>query len=298
MAHTRQILGRRRAAQNISKVTSTMETISAVRYRQYYHQWAQGLAFYDALAQLAYLMVTAETPIEHPLMKPSPSKTNALLVIGSDRGLCGAYNNDLFRLLDTHLKMARKFGRTLQIYVKGRKVLSYLEHLKIKPAGVYSEFAEVPTAAQANQIGDFFVEEYLQGRIGRLGIVYNRFYSPASQKVQTLTVLPVSDLIDDLTTRSTIIWPWEQNFEDFFLSPSGVEIFQTLSQMIVRTSILGCFIEAAVSEHLARVVTMRNASDNADEMILELTKEYNRARQGQITTELLDIVSGMNAMKS
>ncbi|MEJ5259767.1 MAG: ATP synthase F1 subunit gamma [Anaerohalosphaeraceae bacterium] len=298
MAHARQILARRRAAQNISKVTGTMETISAVRYRQYYHQWAQGLAFYDALAQMAYLMVAAEKPIEHPLMKPSPSKTQALLVIGSDRGLCGAYNNDLFRLLDTHLKMAKKFGRTLQIYVKGRKVLSYLEHLKIQPAKVYTEFAEVPATAQANEIGDFFLKEYLEGRIGRLGVVYNRFYSPASQKAQTLTVLPVADLIDDLTTRSTIIWPWEQNFEDFLLSPSGEEIFQTLSEMIVRTSILGCFIEAAASEHLARVVTMRNASDNADEMIADLTKAYNRARQGQITTELLDIVSGMNAMKS
>lgn len=275
-----------------------METISAVRYRQYYHQWAEGLAFYDALAQMAYLMVTAEQPVGHPLLRPPTSKTQALLIIGSDRGLCGAYNNDLFRLLDTHLKMAKKFGRTLRIFVKGRKVLGYLEHLKLKPEHVYTDFTEVPTAAQANQIGEFFLNEYLQGRIGRLGILYNRFYSPASQKAQTLTVLPVTDLIDDLTTRSTIIWPWEQNFEDFLLSPSGEEIFQTLSEMIVNTSILGCFIEAAASEHLARVVTMRNASDNADEMIAELTKEYNRARQGQITTELLDIVSGMNAMKS
>jgi F-type H+-transporting ATPase subunit gamma len=274
-----------------------METISAVRYRQYYHQWAQGLAFYDALAQLAYLMVTAEAPIVHPLLEASKSKTNALIVIGSDRGLCGAYNNDLFRQIDTHVKMATRFGRELKIYAKGRKVLSYLDHLKIQPAGVYDEFAEAPTAAQANQIGDFFMNEYIEGRIGRLGVVYNRFFSPASQKVQTLTVLPVVDLIDDLTTRSTIIWPWEQNFEDFYVTPSGAELFETLSQMIVRTSILGCFIEAVTSEQLARVVNMRNATDNADEMIANLTKEYNRARQGQITTELLDIVSGMNAMK-
>lgn len=290
-------MGRRRAAENISKVTGTMETISAVRYRQYYHQWSQGLAFYDALAQLAYLMVTAETPIVHPLLEASKSKTNALIVIGSDRGLCGAYNNDLFRQIDTHVKMATRFGRDLKIYAKGRKVLSYLDHLKIEAAGVYDQFAEAPTAAQANQIGDFFMNEYVEGRIGRLGIVYNRFFSPASQKVQTLTVLPVVDLIDDLTTRSTIIWPWEQNFEDFYLTPSGAEIFETLAQMIVRTSILGCFIEAVTSEHLARVVNMRNATDNADEMIANLTKDYNRARQGQITTELLDIVSGMNAMK-
>jgi len=299
MANTRNILLRRNAAANISKVTSTMETISSVRYRQYYNQWAEGLAFYDMLAQLAYLMVTAQSKIEHPLLDEPKirSKTNALIVIGSDRGLCGAYNSEIFRQIDTHIRMAKRFGRELKIYAKGKKVLGYLEHLRIKPAHVYENFSEVPTAEQANEIGDFFTKEYLSGRIDRLGIVYNRFFSPASQKAQTLTVLPVVDLIDDLTTRATVIWPWELAFEDFELSPSAEDIFETLAEMIIRTSISGCFLEAAVSEHLSRVVCMRNASDNADDMIKELTKDYNRARQGQITVELLDIVSGVEAAK-
>lgn len=299
MANTRKILQRRNAAANISKVTGTMETISAVRYRQYYHQWSDGLAFYDSLAQLAYLMVTSQSKIQHPLLEEPKikSKTNALIVIGSDRGLCGAYNNEIYRQIDTHVRMAKRFGRQLNIYAKGKKVLGYLEHLKISPAGIYDEFSEVPTAEQSNEIGDFFIDAYLKGKIDRLGIVYNRFFSPASQKAQTLTILPVVDLIDDLTTRATVIWPWELNFEDFELSPSPADIFETLSKMVIRTSIAGCFLEAAVSEHLSRVVCMRNASDNADEMIRELTKDYNRARQGQITVELLDIVSGVEAAK-
>ncbi|MHC4987069.1 MAG: ATP synthase F1 subunit gamma [Planctomycetota bacterium] len=299
MANTRNILLRRNAAANISKVTGTMETISSVRYRQYYNQWAEGLAFYDMLAQLAYLMVTAQSKIEHPLLEEPKirSNTNALIAIGSDRGLCGAYNSEIFRQIDTHIRMAKRFGRDLKIYAKGKKVLGYLEHLRIEPAHVYDDFAEVPTAEQANEIGDFFTKEYLSRRIDRLGIVYNRFFSPASQKAQTLTVLPVVDLIDDLTTRATVIWPWELDFEDFELSPSAEEIFETLAEMIIRTSVSGCFLEAAVSEHLSRVVCMRNASDNADDMIKELTKDYNRARQGQITVELLDIVSGVEAAK-
>ena len=297
MANTRQILLRRNAAANISKVTSTMETISAVRYRQYYNQWAEGVGFYDTLAQLAYLMVTGQAQIEHPLMDPPKSKVNALIVIGSDRGLCGAYNSEIYRQIDTHLKMSKRFGRELKIYAKGRKVITYLEQQGIEPTHIYDDFQEVPTAEQANNIGDFFMDEYLKGNIGRMGIVYNRFFSPASQKAQTLTVLPVIDLIDDLTTRATVIWPWELDFEDFELSPSAQSIFETLARMIIRTSVLGCFVEAAVSEHLARVVCMRSASDNADEMIKDLTKEYNRARQGQITVELLDIVSGVEAAK-
>ena len=277
-----------------------METISAVRYRQYYNQWAEGLAFYDTLAQLAYLMVTAQKRIEHPLMAASRPKTgvNALIVIGSDRGLCGAYNSDIFRQIDTHVKMAKRFGRELKIYAKGRKVLGYLEHLKIEPVHIYEDFQEVPSAEQANAIGDFFIDEYIENRIDRLGIVYNRFFSPASQKAQTLTILPIEDLIDDLTTRATVIWPWELDFEDFELAPSPEKIFETLARMIIRTSILRCFLNAAASEHLARVVSMRNASDNADEMISDLNQEYNRARQGQINVELLDIVSGVEAMKN
>ena len=297
MANTRQILLRRNAAANISKVTSTMETISAVRYRQYYNQWAEGIGFYDTLAQLAYLVVTGQAQIEHPLMKPSKSKVNALVVIGSDRGLCGAYNTEIYRQIDTHLKMAKRFGRELKIYAKGRKVVTYLEQQGVVPEHVYEDFQEVPTAEQANAIGDFFMDEYTKGNIGRLGIVYNRFFSPASQKAQTLTLLPVIDLIDDLTTRATVIWPWELDFEDFELTPSPESIFETLAKMMVRTSVSGCFLDAAVSEHLARVVCMRSASDNADEMIKELTKDYNRARQGQITVELLDIVAGVEAAK-
>jgi F-type H+-transporting ATPase subunit gamma len=297
MANTRQILERRRAASNICKVTGTMETISAVRYRQFYNQWAEGQAFYESLAQIAYLMVTAEQSIDHPLMKAPTCKTQAVIVIGSDRGLCGAYNNDLYRQIDTHTKMAKRFGRELQVYAKGRKVLSYLEHRGIKPVHVYDDFDEVPSAEQTKAIADHFTNQYLSGKIGRLGIVYNRFFSAASQKVQTLTILPVVDLIDDLTTRATVIWPWELNFEDFMLRPSAEELFDGLADMIIRTSILGCFLEASVSEHLSRVVCMRNATDNAEEMIKELSKEYNRARQGQITVELLDIVSGVEAMK-
>jgi F-type H+-transporting ATPase subunit gamma len=297
MANTRHILQRKKAATNISKVTSTMETIAAVRYRQYYNQWVQGVEYFDALAQLAYLMITASEGIKHPLVLPNASKTNAVIVIGSDRGLCGGYNTDVFRQIDTHQKMALRFNRELKIYAKGRKAVNYLEHRKIKPAGIYDDFDETPSAEQANKIADYFIREFMAGRIGRLGVVYNRFHSQSAQRVQTLTLLPVSDLIDDLTTRATVIWPWELAFEDFLLSDAPDEMFETLATMIVRSAIAGCFLEAMTSEYLARVVSMRNASENADEMIDELSKEYNRARQGQITMELLDIITGVGAVQ-
>ena len=290
MAGATQILDRRKAAENIGKVTNTMETVSAVRYRQYYRSWAEGIEFYDSLAQLAYLIIAAEHPIDHPLMEDNASDTNAILVIGSDRGLCGGYNSNLFRLLNVHISMAERFAKKLKIYATGNKVIAYLNNRGIRIEGRFTDFDQVPSPAEARKIADDFANQYLNGQIGRLGIVYTRFFSPASQKPQTLTVLPISELIDDLTTRATVMWPWELNFEDFLISPSVGEIFDTLASLMLRTAISGCFLEAALSEHLTRVVAMRNATDNAEEMIESLTRQYNLSRQNQITTELLDII--------
>ncbi|AQT69388.1 F-ATPase gamma subunit [Anaerohalosphaera lusitana] len=292
MASTRQILSRRRAAQNINKVTGTMETISAVRYRQLYGSWYEGQEFYDSLARLAYLIVTAEQTIEHPLLFDNQSRTHALVVIGSDRGLCGAYNSNIFKLLDVHRKMAKRFNRELKIYAKGNRVINHLRSQQVPIEHIYDEFEDVPSVDQTEEIANHFIEQYMRGEIGRLGMVYTRFFSAASQQAQTLSVLPVAELIDDLTTRATVIWPWEVEFEDFLLSPDPEQIFDGLAKMMIRTVISGCFHEAVLSEHLSRVIAMRSASDNAQEMIESLTHEYNRERQSQITNELLDILGG------
>jgi len=292
MAVARQILQRRKATENISKVTHTMETISAVRYRQYYKLWKQGRDFYEALARMAYLVVTAEETIGHPLLTANESHTHALIVIGSERGLCGAYNTNINRLADVHVNMAKRFKRELRIYAKGIRVLNHLKYSGIEPAEVYDWFDQVPSLGDVKKIADEFIKQYKLGQIGRLSIVYTRFFNAAHQQAQTLSILPIAELIDDLTTRSTVIWPWELNFEDFLVSPDPYEIFDSLAEMIVRTVISGCFIESALSEHLARVIAMRNATDNAAEMLDKLMMQYNRARQGQITSELLDIIGG------
>ena len=292
MASTRQILERKRAAANISKVTHTMETVSAVRYRQHFKKWVDGIPFYDSLAQLAYLLVTSERQIEHPLLTPNDSKRNALIVIGSNRGLCGAYNSDVYRLANVHLKMAKRFGRDLDIYAHGNKVVSHFKNKGVEITGNLDDFEEVPSPTQARKIGDMFIDQFLNGQIGRLSIVYTRFFSVASQRAQTLTLLPVADLIDDLTTRSVVIWPWELNFEDFLLSPVAEDLFDSIARIMIHSSVSSCFLDAALSEHFQRVLAMRSATDNAEEMIDSLSKEYNLARQSQITGELLDIIGG------
>jgi len=183
MAGARQIAERREAIADIGRVTHTMETVSAVRYQRYYKIWAGGEQFYDSLAQLAYLLVSAEKTIEHPLMLDNKSDCNAILAIGSDRGLCGAYNSNICRLIDIHVDMAKRFGKKLKIYAKGKKVISYLNNQGIEPECVYEDIGEVPEPGRVKTIADEFMADYAAGRIGRLGVVYTRFYSPAKMSM-------------------------------------------------------------------------------------------------------------------
>jgi F-type H+-transporting ATPase subunit gamma len=297
MASIRQIFLRRKAIDSIARMTRTLEMISSARYKAYSSRWALTGAYRDALARIAYLLATAQKPLEHPLLKDNSSGRAAILAIGSRKGLCGSYNSEIFHLIEVHIQQAKARGRHLDIYVPRGRLESTLAFHGLTPAKVYTDLDERPTDLQIRTIADDFIDEYLSGKLDFFGIVYKRFYSASSQRTQTLTIMPLLDLVDDLTTRSQVIWPWDLTFEDFLMTPSADRIVESLGRMLIQYSIQSCFMDAVLSEHLARMIAMRNATDNAEDMIKQLTTDYNRARQTQITSELLDIVSGMGALE-
>lgn len=297
MAGIRQIFQRLRAVENICRVTRTMEMVSTAKYRAYHNRRTAIVEYHDALARAGYLLVTPQVPIEHPLLKENSSGRSAILAIGSTKGLCGAYNDYICRLVQVHVYTAKEMGRKLDIYAPARRLVSTLNYHGIIPTKIYHDLDEIPSDIQIDEIAGDFVEQYMKGSLDYFGIVYMRYYSASSQHAQTLTILPLTELIDDLATRATALWPWELSFEDFYLSPSADEVIEGLAKMIIHSSIETCFMDAAISEHLARMVAMRNATDNAEEMIRELTSEYNRERQSQITGELLDIIGGSEALR-
>jgi len=297
MAGTRQIQQRHKAVANICKVTRTMEMISTSRYRRYLDNWRNRQQFDDALAQLAYLILTSEKTIKHPLMEDNNSGNIAILVLGSNRGLCGGYNNKINHLVDVHIKRAKRLRKQLKVYAAGKKAVSYLNSRKIPIVKEYTDFDEIPTPEQIDKIADGFIEQYEKQQIDYFGVVYTRFFSLASRQAQTFALLPVADLIDDLTTKATAIWPWRVSPAEFELTPGITDMFDSLIKMMIRSGLSSCFVDSALSEHLSRVIAMRSATENAENMLKLLTSQYNRARQGQITGELMDIVGGVEAMK-
>ena len=296
MAGIRQILQRKKAVESICRITRTMEMISTAKYKAYHNKLDAVTEYHDALARIGYLLMTSKEPIEHPLMKSNNSGRSAILALGSMRGLCGSFNSHVYRLVDVHIKRAKQLGKKIDIYAPDRRIMNIFHHQGITPAKVYKDIEETPTQAQIEDITNGFIEQYINGHIDYLGIVYMRYFSASSQKAQTLTVLPLPELIDDLTTRATVIWPWDMSLEDFYMSPSASEVIEGLARMIVQSSIEMCFMDSSISEHLARMVAMRSATENAEGMIKDLNLEYNRARQGQITGELLDIIGGTGVL--
>jgi F-type H+-transporting ATPase subunit gamma len=273
MAGIRQIFYRRRAVENICRITRTMGIISTARYKFYFNKRAAISDYHDALARAAYLLLTSEKPIEHPVLKINSSGRSAIFAIGSVRGLCGSYNDSVGRLVRIQVNRAKELDRKLDIYVTDGRLVSILRRYGIVPTKVLAESEQMLSDVRISEVADEFVKQYMEGQLDNFGIVYTRFHSVANQRVRTLTVMPLVELIDDLATRATVIWPWELSFEDFLLSPAADEIIESLAGAIIHMSIHRCLINAVLSEHAARMLAMRNATENAEEMIRDLTGE-------------------------
>jgi F-type H+-transporting ATPase subunit gamma len=290
MASVRQILSRLRAITNICRITRTMEMMSTAKYKAYRERLSDTVDFYDALAQAAFLLISSSEPVNHPLLKENSSDKTAIFAIGSDRGLCGSYNNRICRLVEGHIRSAKERGKKLDIYASGARLIHILNSHNIRTSKIHTDIQEMPTDLQLDEISQFFSSQYMAGLLDYFGVVYMRFFSATSQQAQTLTIMPLTELIDDLATRSKVIWPWDYTLEDFFLSPAADEAIEDLAKMIIRSAVQNCFMEAALSEHVARMIAMRSATENANDMIRQLKGDYNRARQTHITEELLDII--------
>ena len=233
MAAIRQILQRRKAAQNICRITRTMEMISTAKFKSYHRLWQSVSEYHNALARAGYLMVTSDEALEHPLLKENSSGKWAILAIGSSRGLCGSYNSEIFRLVSVHVKRAKAMRKKLDIYTTDCRLLTMFGHYGITPKKVYTNLSEVPTYIQIEDIAGDFISQYMQGELDYLGIVYMRYYSASSQQAQTLTIMPLTELIDDLATRAFEIWPWNLSIDDFHFSPPLQKTVELLAKMII-----------------------------------------------------------------
>lgn len=308
MAKTREIKKRIKAVGNIRRITKTMQMIATAKFAAAQQRATASKPYTEALFGLVADLAGAVEDLSHPLFgSESPKDAPGVpltLVITSDRGLCGAYNSNVLRTAMQFLRNnpAAKAGA---VELVGKKGVAFLRFNKV-PVGHQHTVGDKPTHETINAIANQYIERFSKGEISSVNVVYMRFISAGRQVPTVMQLLPFSaDATAQLARNqkpgndpTPVPNPvnskgWKTIFE---FSPSAKALLDDLLPAAVRAVLYQAFSDAIVSEHIARMVAMKSATDAAGKMGKLYTRKFNRARQGQITTELTEIISGAAAL--
>src|SRR5262245_35000245 len=292
MAKTRELVKRRKAVRNIRKITRTMELIATSRFKKAMDRATQAEAFTRKITELAADLSATVGNVSHPLLqKREQFKTSLLLVISSNRGLCGGYNTMIVREAMGRVRQVRAEGANLVLELSGKRAITYFRFHGIRADKQFTHFEDKPRFEEVDELASRYLTEYVAGKIDRVDVAYMKFITSARQTAVVETLLPLSSVSPE-GAKAAPVKPVEYEF-----LPGAADILEELLPMSFKVRLFKCFLDAAVSEQIARRVTMKQATESADEMIKNLTRQYNRARQGQITKELSEIIGGAEALK-
>jgi F-type H+-transporting ATPase subunit gamma len=301
-ATLRELRGRIRSAGSIKKITKAQELIATSRIAKAQARVEAARPYATEITNMLTNLAGASA-LDHPLLveRENPKRA-AVLVVSSDRGLCGAYNANVLRRSEELFSLLRDEGKTPVLYVVGRKALGYYSFRGREVVESWTGFSERPTYENAREIADTLVAAFMSGAddddegggadgilgVDELHIVTTEFKSMLSQTAEARRIAPmVVEYVGEEETGPHTLFSFEPNAE---------ELFGALLPRYVATRVYAALLEAAASESAARRRAMKSASDNADDLIKALTLEANRERQAQITQEISEIVGGANAL--
>jgi F-type H+-transporting ATPase subunit gamma len=300
-ATLRELRGRIRSAGAIKKITKAQEMIATSRIAKAQARLEAARPYALEITNMLTNLAN-ESALDHPLLVEREGRKRAgVLVVSSDRGLCGAYNANIFRRSEELFSLVRGEGKTPILYVVGRKALSYFSFRNWNVEESWTGFSEKPTYENAEEISRTLVDAFLAGAddvgddpgpndvlgVDELHLVYTDFKSMMSQNAVAHRIAPmVVEYVEEDTGPRTL----------FSFEPDATSLFETLLPRYVTTRIFAAMLESAASESASRRRAMKSASDNADDLIKDLTLQANRERQAQITQEISEIVGGANAL--
>lgn len=298
MAKARAIIKRRKAVDNIRKITRTMELIATARYRKAMDRAVEAEAYTRKIAELAADLGESSSSAPHPLFEVrEPARNALLLVLTSNRGLAGGYNGNVLRAALRDYQDLQAEGVETLVEISGKRGLNYWKYRRLPIAGSYFQFEDKPAFAEVEALADRYLAMFLDGAIDRLDVAYTRFVNTSRQEAVVQTLLPiVQEEAGDAAAEAEAGGPRRERTPYEFL-PDAEGILKEIVPVSFKVRLFKCFLDAAVSEQIARMVAMKGASQNADELSKSLTQQYNRARQSQITGDLADIVGAATALK-
>ena len=281
MPKARKLDKRRSSIRNIRKITRTMELISTAQFKRAMDRAVAAREYTDRLANLVGHVAASGAEVHHPLLESrDPIGQATLLVLSANRGLCGGYNSGVMRKARNRWEELPGDVPETRLEVSGGRGIAAFRFRGIRPHETYTHFEDRPAYDEVEPLANRYLEEYQGGRLDRLDVVYTKFENLSQQRAVLETLLPLTELL--------------ANGQE---EPSAESIVEEVVPASFKMRLFKCFLDAAVSEQIARMTAMRAATENADTMIGNLSMAYNRARQGQITSELLEVVSGAEALK-
>ncbi len=298
MAKARAIVKRRKAVRNIRKITQTMQLIATARYQRCLQRATASQPYTRAITQMVETVSKAGS-IEHPLLKKNEDADRVImLVLTSNRGLCGSYNANILRRMMQHRAALLSAGSQVELEVVGKKGLNYCRFLEVPVERSITNVEDKIEYLRVAEMAERYMQLYAEGVVSRVDVAYTKFISTAVQKPRVVTLLPIQPpgAGDDDGTEPSETPVADPKQPDFEFSPPPAELLGKLIPETVKIRLYQYFNDAIVSEQVARMVAMKAATDAAGEMIKQLSQRYNRARQTQITMELLDIVGGAEAI--
>jgi len=299
-ATLRELRGRIRSAGSIKKITKAQEMIAASRIGKAQARLKEARPYADGITRVLTTLAQ-EAALDHPLLVENPEpKQAAVLVISSDRGLCGAYNSGSFRRAEELFSLLREEGKKPVLYTVGRKALGYYTFRNWDINESWTGFSERPSYEDALEVAESLVDAFMAGRgdddddksdeqvsVDEVHIVYSEFKSIMSQSPSAHRIAPmVVEYVEDDDELHTL----------YSFEPDATTLFDAMLPRYLATRVYTAMLESAASELASRQRAMKSASDNADDLIKELTLEANRERQAQITQEISEIVGGANAL--
>lgn len=289
MASMREIKRRKGSIQSTAQITKAMKLVSTVKFQKSKDRAQNSKPYFDKMYETVSSILAKSDNIVHPYLTAGQSEKKAIIVITSNRGLAGGYNNNIVKLvMDSGI--SKEDARLYTVGTKGRDTLVRRGYTT---AADFSDAMEAPVYRDAMDIGRAVLEAYKNQEVGELYLAYTSFKNTVTHIPKMVKLLPV-----DKTAADAVLTDGEEkkpsapmNYE-----PEPEEVLDALIPQYVYSLIYGALMEAAASENGARMTAMDNATSNAEEMIDELTLSYNRARQGAITQEITEIVSGSEAL--
>jgi F-type H+-transporting ATPase subunit gamma len=291
MAKARALDKRRKSIRNIRKITRTMELIATARFKKAMDRAHAATAYTKRITQLVADLANSGLEVKHPLLEPRETTDRAvLLILSANRGLCGGYNSNVQRAgFNRYAELKAQVPR-LSLEISGKRGIAAAKFRNIPMAESFTHFEDKPSFEQVEVLANRYLEAYAAGELDRLDVAYIRFENVSRQFVTVETLLPLGALAASQPQAEKVQSQYE------FL-PSAESILEEVVPTSFKVKLFKCFLDAAVSEQVARMVAMKAATKSAGDRIRQLSMAYNRARQSQITGEIMEIIGGVEALK-